>query len=203
MMRTFGLAFGLAFGVCLPAPAQTADSRGQQPRGALYAVAGIGTPVGFFGLEGLYRVVANVEVAVGAGLGLSSQDTAQNNQLHVLQWAVMPRYRVGAGLNALVIGLGLSGGNYSHSRVSLCGSQEEELECITPQSWRYTLWSNLEIGGEYWAASRVAFRYFAGYGHILGQGARQCVPAPQGCQDESNIPYANIPYFGIAVGGWF
>jgi hypothetical protein len=202
-MRMLVLAF-LSL-VTLPASAQTADPGGASPRGAIYAVAGLGTPVGFFGLEGAYRILPELEVALGTGLGLSTEKNAYNDQLHVLQWAVMPRYRVGAGRNVLTLGVGLSGGNYSHIYASLCGSQEELPECNAPGSYRYTLWTNVEIGGEYWAASFLAFRYFVGYGHILAQGAQHCDERSSfDCSDDpgGSFPYANIPYFGIALGGW-
>lgn len=190
--------------VSLPVAAQTAYPSERSPRGAIYAVAGLGTPVGFFGLEGVYRIVPQLEVALGMGLGLSAEQTADNNQLHVLQWALMPRYRVGEGRNVLTVGAGLSGGNYSHVYASLCGGDDEVAECNSPGSYRYTLWSNVEVGGEYWAASLVAFRYFVGYGHILAQGAQHCDQPSFDCSDDppGSFPYANIPYFGIAVGGW-
>jgi hypothetical protein len=201
--RASGLAIAVAAGLSLPAVARAEDPGGPPARGALYAVAGVGTPIGFFGVEGAYRIRPDLEVTLGTGLGLSAESAA-DNQLRVLQWAVMPRYRVGRGGSALTIGLGLSAGNYSHTYFSLCGSQEEYLDCNTPQSWRYTLWSNLEIGGEHWTSRRVAFRYFIGYGHILAQGPRRCEdPSSLGCQDTSNGPYANIPYTGMALGGWF
>jgi hypothetical protein len=204
MMRAWRLLVLVIALLGSPAPARADDTGGPAPRGAVYAVAGLGTPVGFFGFEGVYRIVPSLELAAGAGLGFSTEGTADNDQLHVLQWAVMPRYRLGTDRNALTVGLGLSGGNYSHSYLSLCGSQEDEPNCNTPESWRYTLWANLEIGGEYWATSRFAFRYFAGYGHVLAQGAQHCEPSPSTCWvDASNLPYANIPYFGVALGGWY
>jgi hypothetical protein len=193
-MRMVALAFVSL--ISLPAVAQTASADRSSPRGAVYVVVGAGTPVGFFGLEGLGRILPQLEITAGIGLGSSAMDSGD------LQWAVMPRYRLGSGRTVLTVGLGLSGGNYSHTYLSLCGSEEELLACNTPESWRYTLWSNLEIGGEYWATSRFAVRYFAGYGHILAQGAPQC-DASSGCADTSNMPYANIPYFGLALGTWF
>ncbi len=199
MMRTLMTVVVGAALAALPAPARADDSGGRVPRGAGYGVLGLGTPVGFLGLEGAYRIVRDLEITAGAGVGLSTVDGAAN----ALQWAVMPRYRVGGDRRALTVGLGLSGGNYSHSYVSLCGSEEELLECNQPEGWRYTLWANAEIGGEYWAASRFALRYFGGFGHVLAQGAQQCGASPLGCSAASNLPYTTIPYFGIALGSWF
>jgi hypothetical protein len=199
--------FAVLSALTWPATAQTADGTGPSPREAIYGVVGIGTPVGFLGGEFTARIERDLEISVGAGFGLSTEKNAANyNQLHVLQWAVMPRYRVGDGRNVLTLGAGLSGGNYSHTAASLCASQEDESLCNDPASWRYTLWTNVEVGGEYWAASHFAFRYFVGYGHIVAQGAQHCTfqVSVSSCDDDpaGSFPYSNIPYFGLAFGGW-
>jgi hypothetical protein len=199
-----GLAMVVTAALVLPSAARASDDpRAAPARGALYAVTGLGTPIGFLGVEGAYRIIPDLEITAGTGLGLSAESSA-NDQWRVLQWSVMPRYRVGTDRSALTIGFGFSGGNYSHTYFSLCGSQEEYLQCNTPESRRYTIWSNLEIGGEHWTSRRIAFRYFIGYGHILAQGPYRCdATSSVGCQDGSNTPYANIPYTGMALGGWF
>jgi len=56
---------------------------------------------------------------------------------------------------------------------------------------------------------RFAVRYFVGYCHMLAQGASHRPSAsslsPVECQDggSSGMPDANIPYFGLALVGWF
>jgi hypothetical protein len=202
---SFSFVVVLAASAVIARTAWAAEEADTAPATAAYGVAGFGTPVGSLGLEAVHRLTPSVELTAGVGLGLSAAKNGPSGAAHVLQWAVMPRYRVGTARAALTLGVGLSGGNYSHTRASLCGADFEELECNSPGSWRYTLWGNFEIGGEHWFQSGFAFRYFAGYGRVLAQGARNCAATTFDCDDVpgSSFPYYNIPYFGLALGRAF
>ena len=172
-------------------------------RAALYAEAGLGTPVGYFGAEAVLKLAPSWEIASGVGLGLTASRNG-SGFVHDLQWSLMPRYRFGGNRPAMTIGLGVSGGNYAHTLDSLCGSQEEELICSLT-NWRYTLWANLEIGWEYWLPTGFAVRYFIGYGRVLAQGSEHC-QLPPNCGEDvppGSFPYYDIPYFGLAFGRTF
>lgn len=166
------------------------------------AVVGLGTPVGGLGIEGAYRIASHLEVSAGVGIGLSAA-----SHFSPVQWAVMPRYRIGNPRHVLTVGLGLSGGNYGYVVASLCGSQEDIPECNSNDT-RYTLWANAEVGGELTGPTGFVFRYFVGYGRILAQGADHCTyfntPA-QLCSGipGNTLPYANLPYAGVALGHTF
>jgi len=169
----------------------------------LTAVVGLGTPVGGLGVEGAYRIGSHLEVSAGLGIGL----TAASHNFQPIQWAVMPRYRIGNARHALTLGLGLSGGNYAYVVASLCASQEDIPECNTNDT-RYTLWANAEVGGELTGPTGFVFRYFVGYGRILAQGADHCTYFNTPAQFCSGIPgntfpYANLPYVGVALGHTF
>ncbi len=171
---------------------------------AVYAETGFGTPLGYFGLEGLQQIAPRWEIAAGVGLGLSAAKNGSGLG-HELQWSLMPRYRLGSERAAMTIGLGMSGGNYAHTLESLCGSEEELLDCNLA-NWRYTLWANTELGGEFWFPTGFAFRFFVGYGHVLAQGAEHCVVANPSCGPDvpgNSFPYYNIPYGGLAFGAAF
>ncbi len=119
----------------------------------------------------------------------------------------MPRYRVGNAHDALTLGVGMSGGNYAYTLTTLCGSEEDLVECNTNDP-RYTLWANAEIGGEHVGPTGFMVRYFVGYGHILTQGADHCTYLNQPsdtCRGVpgNTLPYADIPYFGVALGQVF
>jgi hypothetical protein len=180
------------------APAGRANTDDGQSRRAVAAVLGIGTPVGAAGLEGSYWFGPKLELSAGLGLGLSAS---------AAQWAVMPRYRIGSARQALTLGLGVSGGDYAYTLASLCGSQEEFVECHTSDT-RYTVWVNAELGGEHVGPSGFTLRYFVGVGRIVAQGADHCTYLNQpsdncGGIPGNTLPYATIPYFGVALGHTF
>jgi len=188
----------------LPDLARVDDENVPAWKTAVYAETGLGTPVGYFGLEGLRRIAPRWEIAAGVGLGLSASKNGSGLG-HELQWSLMPRYRLGSDRAAMTIGLGVSGGNYAHTLESLCGSEEEILTCSLA-NWRYTLWANVELGGEYWLPSGFALRFFVGYGHVLAQGAEHCVFANPDCGPDvpgGSFPYYDVPYAGVAFGTAF
>ncbi|HEY5090474.1 MAG TPA: hypothetical protein VIK30_10915 [Polyangia bacterium] len=163
-------------------PAAAQAERDDEPRRrdtAIYFLAGAGTPVGFAGFEGVHRLGARLEVSAGVGAGASAGNSEMNPSLgHVLQWALMPRLRMGDDHDVLTIGVGISGGDFGNTLAfDGCDSNTPCAES------RYVVWANVEAGGEHWLNSGFAVRYFAGYAHGFASGDS-----------------FNIPYFGFGLG---
>src|SRR6476661_513643 len=87
---------------------QAADET--EPRNtAVYGVVGYATPLGFAGLEAVRHFGPAFELAAGLGVGMSA---ALAHSGVPLQWAVMPRVRVGRrAAHVVTFGAGASGGN--------------------------------------------------------------------------------------------
>jgi hypothetical protein len=163
------------------------EAIGPVRRTAIYWMFGFGTPVGIVGLEGVHRFGDSFELAVGFGNGLGAEVAQPNAGFgHALQWAVMPRLRLGDDRNAFTLGAGISGGEFSFQL--LCIGCDEEASGPTTYPTYYALWSNFEIGGEHWSQSGFAIRYYLGLAHATMLGA----PPSSGL--------ATIPYFGIGLG---
>ena len=90
-------------------------------RNAVYVVMGFGTPVGFAGFEGVRRLGSAIELGVGLGRGFgalaSQKDPAPGRDL---QWAIMPRLRLGGDRHVVTAGAGVSGGNYGSGGEWFC-----------------------------------------------------------------------------------
>lgn len=157
---------------------------------SIYAIVGFGTPVGLFGLEAVHRLGSIVEVAAGIGFGNNAWAVAANP----LQWAFMPRLRLGGDHHAFTLGGGISGGNYAVPKsCPLAQSLGQDGGCSPAfVALGYVLWSNFEMGGEIWNPAGLSFRYFVGYGSILTPDALHCVASLPSCTDPSDIVYAGI-----------
>jgi hypothetical protein len=154
---------------------------------AVYSIVGFGTPVGFFGVEGVHRFGSWFEISAGFGEGLAAAGSAQHPPaFHALQWSVMPRLRLGDEHLALTLGAGLSGGNYGAIPLDF----ECESDCNQDYAVRYVVWGNLEAGVELWKRG-FAFRAFGGY-------ARGCTT--DGCGGRADGAPLGIPYFGVGFG---
>ena len=152
---------------------------------AIYAIFGVGTPVGLFGFEAVHRFKA-LEIAAGVGIGGAASGSEPNPSLgHELQWAVMPRFRIaGDDYFALTFGAGLSGGQYGSGVLSFC----EEPPCRYGTD--YVVWANTELALErFW--SRVTMRYFLGL--AVGCDVAACGATLARREDV-------IPYLGLGLG---
>jgi hypothetical protein len=160
-------------------------------RSAIYWTFGFGTPNGVSGFEAVHLFSDWFELAAGVGEGLGAGTSQPHPSVgHLLQWSFMPRLRVGDARNALTVGVGLSGGEYtSHGLCVICGGDGSSSQESTYPTY-YTLWTNFEVGGERWSRSGFAFRYFLGY----AQGAMLGSPPP------SASTFLAFPYFGIGLG---
>lgn len=147
----------------------------------VYWIFGFGTPVGITGVEAVHRL-GSMEIAAGVGMGGAASLSEANAPLrHVLQWAVMPRFRIGGDDHlAVLVGEGLSGGEYGNGALELC----EEPPCSFPT--KYVVWLNSELAIEQWW-SHLTMRYFLGL--AAGCDVSDCV-------DGHRI----IPYLGLGVG---
>lgn len=148
-----------------PQPDQVRDT-------AIYVVAGLGTPVGLLGLEAAHRAGKWFELTGGVGMGGAATGS--------LQWALMPRLRLGDDHSAVTLGAGISGGNYS-DLLAVCN----ETSCPTS----YFLWSNFELGTEHWFSAGFAVRLFFGYAHGWCVSSSPCVNAA-----------TDFPYAGFGLG---
>jgi hypothetical protein len=137
---------------------------------AIYVTVGAGTPVGIVGLEAVRRLGEHFEMSAGFGEGVEG-----------LQWAAMPRLRLGNDTNAFAAGVGLSGGKYG----DIFSCIDADPPCSIPLS--YFLWTNYEIAGEHWSSSGFAFRGFMGF-------------AQGWCVSSLCPTRRTIPYFGIGLG---
>ena len=152
-------------------------------RSAVYLAGGLGTPVGFLGLEGVRRLGSIIEITGGLGIGYGAARAEPHAGVgRWLQWAVMPRLRFGDSGGAFTIGAGVSGGNFTIRPVSFVDVPPP----APPLS--YYLWSNFEIGGEWWWSSGFAMRLFGGFAHGW------CV------SDTCVHAVTNLPYLGWAFG---
>jgi hypothetical protein len=147
----------------------------------IYAISGIGTPVGASGVEIVRRVGSAAEIAAGIGVGL----TALGKQ-NPLQWAIMPRLRAGAQLNAFTAGIGISGGQSGEYPLFAVA---DDADTGSIQS-AYIVWANFELGGEHIAHGGYSFRYFAGW-------AKGWPTSPTASTNRILLSY---PYAGVGFG---
>ena len=152
---------------------------------AIYCVGGAATPVGVIGVEAVRRFGPLFELSAGFGVGFAAADSEPHAGFgHVVQWTLMPRLRLGNDRSAFTMGAGASGGNYGD--IPLCVDGPCSSNPTYPVS--YFVWSNFEIGVEYWSSGGFALRFFAGYAHGW-------------CTSSSCISAAdNLPYFGWGLG---
>ena len=153
---------------------------------AIYAIVGLGTPVGALGAELEQTLLPNWSLSAGVGWGLAGAPQAAG----MLRW-------MGGGLRSKVtVGLGVSGGQYKWT----------EFPCIDCKNGPVTksgkvAWGNLEVGGEHRFWNGLSLRYFGGYGHIIS-GTLTC-DGYTTCGPYYNDEGYNILYTGIGVGRAF
>ena len=148
---------------------------------ALYAQIGLGTPLGFLGVEAERTVTPVFSLSAGAGWGNAGP-----------QAAAMMRMLLGGDRSKLVIGAGASGGKYTWDELCFDDGCAEKSGTVA--------WGNLEIGGEHRFRSGFALRYFGGYGHVLA-GNLACVGASYDhCVSFHAHDGYSLVYTGVAFG---
>ncbi|HVX96129.1 MAG TPA: hypothetical protein VHK47_14555 [Polyangia bacterium] len=158
---------------------------------AVYGVAGFGTPVGGLGLEVVRRCGEKFELSFGVGEGMAAALAQPKGTFgHAVQWSVMPRVRFGNESDAFTFGVGLSGGEYAYETGFCLGCSDGETRPSATYRTFYTLWTNVEIGGQHLSASGFAFRYFLGLAHGYEVEAGRSLAFP--------IPYLGVGNLGYA-----
>jgi len=142
VMTLFALAAGKA------AAADLASELESKPN-VFYAQGGLGTPLGYVGFELARRVSPSFLVSAGAGMGVTGP-----------QIALMPRLLLGQGQSVLVLGAGVSRGEYTSN--NHCYDDDSCAHLVGTANW-----ANAEIGGEYRWPGGLSFRYFGGYGRAF------------------------------------
>jgi len=155
---------------------------------AVFAVVGLGTPVGLVGAELEQVVLPNLSLSAGAGWGAANAPQLAG-MLHFLAGGVRSKVTIGAGI--------------SHGRY-----QWTEFPCIDCENGPVTksgtvTWGNVEIGGEHRFWSGFALRYFGGYGRIVAGDLTCNNTTATICDQYYKNDGINVIYTGIGVGGAF
>jgi hypothetical protein len=150
---------------------------------AIYAVLGLGTPVGLVGAEVGEMILPNWSLSAGLGWGAANAP----------QGAAMIRWLGGGQRSKVTIGAGISGGKYKWTEFCFDCDNGPVTKSGT------VAWGNVEIGGEHRFWSGFALRYFGGYGHIIA-GDLVCDPPATSCGPYYQDDGYYVVYTGIAVG---
>jgi hypothetical protein len=152
---------------------------------AVYAVFGLGTPVGLLGAEVEQMLLPDWSISAGAGFGVTGP-----------QGSVMTHLFTGGSWSKLSIGAGISGGQFHWRDITAfdCDDCSGKVGTVA--------WGNVEIGGALRLPGGFAFRYFSGYGHIIA-GDLVCDPGPDNCARLHPNDGHNLIYAGVGIGGAF
>jgi hypothetical protein len=182
-MRTWIAALTLLAVTSAKASAADVVSEFQNRPTAVFAQFGLGTPLGFAGVEAEQMVTQDYAVSAGIGYGTGGP-----------QAAVMIRLLAGGDRSKFVIGAGASGGRYIWQEFCF-----DDDGCARKSGT--VGWGNVEMGGEHRFRSGFAFKYFAGYGRLLA-GSFTCDDEPNRnhCETSHQDDGYNLVYTGIAMG---
>jgi hypothetical protein len=155
------LASSLLLSVLLLAPrleaAPAAQNHFQARPTAVYVQLGLGTPLGWGGVEVEQALTSVLVLSGGVGMGFEEP-----------QYAFMPRLRFGNRHDAGTVGVGVSRGDF---RVD--DTCWQHCNPVAPQEGVLT-WGNLEGGFEHRWANGLSVRAFVGLRLIVG-GELACV----------------------------
>lgn len=187
-MRTAALALTLVVAASGRAAAAADNDNSASPfesrPTAVYAVLGLGTPVGLVGVEMEETILPNLSLSAGVGWGAANAP----------QGAAMIRWLGGGQRSKVTIGAGISGGTYKWTEFCL-----DDCDNGPATKSGTVAWGNVEIGGEHRFWSGFALRYFAGYGHIIA-GDLVCDPPATSCGPYYQNDGYSLIYTGIAAG---
>jgi hypothetical protein len=184
-MRLRGLVVTLfAVGSAKGAAAADVPSELESKPNVLYAQGGLGTPLGYVGVELARRLSPSFIVSAGAGMGVTGP-----------QIALMPRLLLGQGRSVLVLGAGVSRGKFTSNNF-----------CFDDDSCAHRAgmanWVNAEIGGEYRWPGGLSFRYFGGYGRAFADNLACAGNAIDECDAHPDLG-RSLVYTGFAFGQAF
>jgi hypothetical protein len=175
----------LLAGLLWAVPARAADATSttfETHPVAVYALAGLGAPLGWGGLEVEATAASHLAISAGVGEGFSG-----------LQIGVMPRLRFAASSRqAYTVGLGFSNGDYQQSAGASCF-----ISC-TPTVYKGNVtWANLEAGIEARQTQGFSLRLFGGLA-LPFMSELTCVqPGDVGCGTQSAD---TLIYLGAGIG---
>ena len=138
--------------VLTPAAAKAADgiSEFEARPTAVYGQLGLGTPLGFVGVEAEHTFVPNASVSAGIGLG-TGRAAGGGDDAGAVRWPLVEvRHRRGPVGRTLPLGGAV-----------IC----IENDCTRKSGT--VAWGNLEIGGAHRFRSGFAMKYFGGYGRLI------------------------------------
>lgn len=182
-LLTGSLALLVGLAVAHPAGATLNDASNFQAHPtAAYVQVGLGTPLGWGGVEIEQTVASFLALSGGVGMGFSGP-----------QVAVMPRLRFGGRDGALTFGAGASYGRFVWTDGCL-------LHCTPARAEGVALWDNLEVGIEIRRSSGFSFRAFIGHGNVVGRSLVCTVAGNFGCDLDAA---SKLFYLGVAVGWAF
>jgi hypothetical protein len=151
---------------------------------ALFVQVGVGTPVGWLGLEAERTLTPEMAISAGAGFGETGP-----------QASLMPRFLFWGDRSKVFIGTGVSGGDYKWTKICY--------ETVCAEKRGRVMWGNAEIGAEHRFRSGFAMRYFGGYGRVIA-GDLACVgDTADDCTRFNQSEGRQIVYTGFALGGAF
>jgi hypothetical protein len=173
----------LGAGKAAAADGDVVSERESKPN-VFYAQGGLGTPLGYVGFELARHVSPSFLVSAGAGMGVTGP-----------QISLMPRLLLGQGRSVLVLGAGVSRGNYTSS--TFCFDDESCAHRVGTANW-----ANAEIGGEYRWPGGLSFRYFGGYGRAFADNLVCAGDAIDECNAHPSWG-RSLVYTGFAFGQAF
>ena len=148
----------------------------------VYAQLGLGTPLGWGGVEWERVLTRYLTLSSGVGMGFAGP-----------QAAVMPRLLLGNRHSAAFLGAGLSYGHYRRDDSCL-------FDCA-PATFQGTVaWANFESGAEHRWESGLALRVFVGFAHIVA-GDLACSGSELCSWDKEDV--RRLVYIGTALGWSF
>jgi len=147
-------------------------------------IGGLGTPVGELGAEIGFVPWSHLELAVGAGLGLSGRQVAASVRLRLRPDSIL----------VLTVGGGVSRGDYSDSHCIPIGG-------ACPGRWDGTInWANVEVGLGNQPTGPLAWRAILGVGIPLNPGGLTCSDRVDPCGEPRDHRAGAVPFVGFAVG---
>jgi hypothetical protein len=165
------IVFASALANADPAPGDDAAPRAHS---RVSGTLGLFTPTGSLGVEYTQAALPTFEIGAGVGVGFSGP-----------QASIMPRLRIGDGLQAIVLGAGASGGRLVIP-VLFCFD-----ECTDTRTT--ALWVDVEAGIQATTSGGVTLSAYGGLSRVVAHGA--CTG------DQCNrVDRLMLPYAGFALG---
>jgi hypothetical protein len=152
---------------------------------------GLGTPIGFGGVELEFAPRRSFGLAAGIGRGFAGPNGAVSARG---RWWLGDSFSLGAGV-------GLSAGSYRWEE-----GQIRPVDCgdLCAAKEGVPVWFNLEVAAELRVVTALSIRLFAGVGFMTTPGAMTCVSARDHCEDlHQNDGEGPLPYVGLAMGRVF